>query len=159
MQAGSVDPAAVTDRKVSCRCRRAKGRIERQASTGNGKSGRAPEHRSVAGQNQPRGAKGLRHTVFGCHVLAVHAGSLRRKKEIRSLFSWWSANAKTWRTSTTSPQGLGGAGLRPLSRCKIADRDLLRHLGPVTQECSAEGPSVSSVASGGFGLLLPWLGR
>ena len=42
---------------------------------------------------------------------------------------------------------------------KTAYRDLLRNLGPVTQECSAEKPSVFSVASGSFGLLLPWLGR
>jgi hypothetical protein len=34
MQARSVDPAAETDRKVSRRCRRVKGRIEEQASIG-----------------------------------------------------------------------------------------------------------------------------
>jgi len=37
------DPAAETDRKVSRRCRRVKGRIEKQASIGMD-SGRAPEH-------------------------------------------------------------------------------------------------------------------
>jgi hypothetical protein len=42
MQARSVDPAAETDRKVSRRCRRVKGRIEKQASIGMD-SGRAPE--------------------------------------------------------------------------------------------------------------------
>jgi predicted dehydrogenase len=41
--AGSVDPAAETDRKISRRCWRVKGRIEKRASTGNG-SGRAPAH-------------------------------------------------------------------------------------------------------------------
>jgi len=40
MQAGSVDPAAVMDRKVNRRCRRAKGRIEEQASTGTGADAR-----------------------------------------------------------------------------------------------------------------------
>ena len=43
MQARSVDPAAETDRKVSRRCRRVKGRIEKQASI-RMDSGRAPEH-------------------------------------------------------------------------------------------------------------------
>jgi len=43
MQARSVDPAAETDRKVSRRCRRVKGRIEEQASI-RMDSGRAPEH-------------------------------------------------------------------------------------------------------------------
>jgi hypothetical protein len=42
MQARSVDPAAETDRKVSRRCRRVKGRIEKQASI-RMDSGRAPE--------------------------------------------------------------------------------------------------------------------
>lgn len=36
MQVGSVDPAAETDRKISRRCRRVKGRIEKLASTGTG---------------------------------------------------------------------------------------------------------------------------
>jgi hypothetical protein len=34
MQARNVDPAVVIDRKVSRRCRRAKGRIEKRVSTG-----------------------------------------------------------------------------------------------------------------------------
>jgi len=33
LQARSVDPAAGTDRKISRRCRRAKGRIEKRVST------------------------------------------------------------------------------------------------------------------------------
>jgi hypothetical protein len=36
MQARSVDPAVETDRKISRRCRRVKGRIEMRVSTGKG---------------------------------------------------------------------------------------------------------------------------
>ena len=53
--------------------------------------------------------------------------------------------ARTWRSRTNERS----------ADAKMADRDLLRNLGPVTQECSAEEPSVSSVASGSFGFLLP----
>jgi hypothetical protein len=44
MQAGSVDPAAEADRKVSRRCRRVKGRIEKRASIG---MGTADAHQSI----------------------------------------------------------------------------------------------------------------
>ena len=58
MQARSVDPAAETDRKVSRRCRRVKGRIERQASTGNGNK-RTRTGASIRGRAKPAaGSKG-----------------------------------------------------------------------------------------------------
>src|SRR6185437_5846507 len=74
MQAGSVDPAAVTGRKASCRCWRAQGRIEGRVSTETGDGGRAPEHRSAAGLKPAARSKGLTSQRFKCHVLAVHAG-------------------------------------------------------------------------------------
>jgi hypothetical protein len=74
MQAGSVDLAAEADRKISRRCWRAKGRIERRASIGKDNGGRAPELRSEAGEIPAAGSKGPTSPPTECHVLTVHAG-------------------------------------------------------------------------------------
>jgi hypothetical protein len=73
-EARSIDPAAETDRKVRRRCWRAKGCVEKRASTGMEK---ADAHRSIdplpakTGSGEQRAS---RHTITGCRVSAVHAG-------------------------------------------------------------------------------------
>ena len=63
MQARSVDPAAGTDRKISRRCRRVKGRIEKQASTGTEK--RTRTRASIRSRIKPAaGSKGLTSRPF-----------------------------------------------------------------------------------------------
>jgi len=73
MQAGNIDLAAGDDRKMISRRRRAKGRFEKQASTGTD----ADAYRSFdpaldkTGDGERRSGH---HAVIGCHVLAQHAG-------------------------------------------------------------------------------------
>jgi hypothetical protein len=64
MQARNVDPAVVIDRKVSRRCRRAKGRIEKRVSTGTGQRTRTSA--LIRGRIKPApGSKGAkRHAVY-----------------------------------------------------------------------------------------------
>ena len=74
MEARSVDPAAETDRKIHRRCRRAKGCIEKRASTGMEK---ADAHRSSDPLPAKTGSGEQRAHVTpstDAEFLAVHAG-------------------------------------------------------------------------------------